>query len=286
MEKYSFTKMNGAGNDFVLFDLEKNEGLSVTSEFVKKICNRQFGVGADGIITIRNDDGYDFVMEYFNSDGSLGSLCGNGARCAIKFASIKGKYFGNETKFLCNNLVYKGELINSGNVKFFLRSPDKLKFNFKIKAHGQLINASFVDTGSPHVVILVTDILRDVNNPKSFYKSLEELDLIKIGKEVRYSSDFAPDGVNVNFISIADGKINIRTYERGVENETLACGTGSVASAIVANSLFGIESPITIETVTGKTLRVEFLVDNNEYSNVSLTGPAEINFTGLIDFNL
>jgi diaminopimelate epimerase len=285
MEKYSFTKMNGAGNDFVLFDLDENSELIIQPEFVRNICHRQFGIGADGVITIRDDDGYDFVMAYYNSDGSPGTLCGNGARCAIKFASVKGKYLGNETKFLCNNLVYEGELVDSNNVKFNLRKPGTQKFNFKIKAHDQLINASFVDTGSPHVVILVTDILKDVKNPKSFYTSLDELDLMKIGREIRYSSDFAPLGVNVNFIQIKSNKIHIRTYERGVENETLACGTGSVASAIVANKLYGIESPAEIVTVTGKLLTVEFNIDNNGFSDVSLTGPAEINFTGLIDFN-
>jgi diaminopimelate epimerase len=285
MEKYSFAKMNGAGNDFVLFDLDENHELSITPEFIRKICSRQFGIGADGVITVRDDDGYDFVMEYYNSDGSLGSLCGNGARCAIKFASIRGKFIGDETKFLCNNLVYDGKLVNSNSVKFNLKAPKNQKYKFKIKAIGQLITSSYIDTGSPHVVICVNDILNDVKNPGSNFKSLDELDLINIGREIRYSPDFAPSGVNVNFIQIENGTIYIRTYERGVENETLACGTGSVAAALVANKLFGVESPSRVVTVTGKNLLVEFKVINNEYSEVSLTGPAEINFTGKIDFN-
>ncbi|HRI46720.1 MAG: diaminopimelate epimerase [Ignavibacteriaceae bacterium] len=284
MEKYTFTKMNGAGNDFIMFDLDENPGLRISTEFVKKICSRQYGIGADGVISIRTDDGKDFVMEYFNSDGSLGSLCGNGARCAIKFASLKEKFLGNETSFICNTTVYNGKIQDSDEVTFYLNQPSKEKYNFKIKAHNQLINASFVDTGSPHIVILITDILKEGNNPNLSYKNLSDLDVLDIGREIRYSKDFHPDGVNVNFIELYGDKLKIRTYERGVENETLACGTGSVAAAIVANKLYGYVTPVVLETIMGDTLLVEFSRENDAFKNISLTGPAKVNFIGTFEF--
>lgn len=285
MENYSFTKMNGAGNDFIVFDFDAIFDLELTPVLIRNLCHRQFGIGADGIITVKNSGKSFFEMEYFNSDGNKGSLCGNGARCALKFASIKEKFTGHKTEFIFDGDSYSGEIIDTLNVKFNLLPPKKIQTNFKIDVKGQSINASFADTGSPHVVININDILCDAKDAASGCKSLSEIDVIDLGREIRYCADFAPNGTNVNFISIVDNEIAIRTYERGVENETLACGTGSVAAALTAFVNYGINPPVIIRTVANKILIVDFNSNGQRFDNLSLTGPAEVNFTGSFDLN-
>ncbi|MEO8399040.1 MAG: diaminopimelate epimerase, partial [Ignavibacteriaceae bacterium] len=185
MKKISFTKMSGAGNDFIVIDKNQNPSLQLDVEKIIKICNRRNGIGADGVITILDSKEYDFVMEYFNADGSTGSLCGNGARCAIKFAN-ETRRFSGRTKFLSNGESYSGEVIEEDVIKFNLNSPKKIKTNFKVKAFNQLINSSFLDTGSPHVVIKIDEVLSDQKNPSSSYKDLNIFPVFELGKEIRY----------------------------------------------------------------------------------------------------
>jgi diaminopimelate epimerase len=280
MKKISFFKMSGAGNDFILIDKNINPGFVPDQNVVKKICNRRYGVGADGVITVFNSNSYDFEMEYFNADGSTGSLCGNGARCAVKYADLSGRIKHNTAEFLSNGVAYTGNVLSDKEIRVFFNSPQRLKYNFKIKASGQLINSSFVDTGSPHVVIKIEDVLKNQVNPKIFFEDLNNFPVYEIGKEIRYHKDFVPEGTNVNFISLKEGKIHIRTYERGVEDETLACGTGSTAAALIGSSLFNLKPPVFLITRGGDELVVDFKIENQNFKDLSLTGPASVTFTG------
>jgi diaminopimelate epimerase len=280
MKKIFFTKMSGTGNDFIFIDETKNPGLDITIEMVPKLCNRKNGIGADGVITVHNSGKYDFIMNYYNADGSTGSLCANGARCAILYASDSGKLENNNAKFLSNNVQYSGEILSNGNVKFNLNTPQKIKYNFKVKAANQLITSHYANTGSPHVVINISD----PENSFNFFSSLETLSVEPLGREIRNLPEFAPEGTNVNFIKIKDGVIHIRSYERGVESETLSCGTGSVAAAIISYVTDGLRPPIKIITKGNENLFVNFDVENQRVNNISLTGPVKTVFTGEIEF--
>lgn len=275
--------MSGAGNDFILFDNKINPKLVFSKEKIAQFCNRRTGIGADGILIIHDSKGFDFGMQYFNSDGSTGSLCGNGARCSLHYAKISGLIKNSSNiKFEFNNQEFSGEVFDNGQVKFNLHNPKNIKLNFGIKVLRQLINASYADTGSPHVVIRIEDVLKNNEDLKSFYKELDDFPVLEFGKLVRFHDDFTPAGTNVNFVQVNEGKILIRTYERGVEEETLSCGTGSVASAVLMfyNNL--VTKPVEILARSGDQLIVDFDFDGQNFSNVSLTGPAKVVFNGEI----
>jgi len=275
MGKIIFTKMSGAGNDFVVIDKQRNQNFYIDEKFVQKVCDRRNGIGADGLITIEDSSDNNFIMNYFNADGSTGSLCANGARCAIRFASQSGRLNDGKADFLSNGIKYKGEVKSDSEIKFYLNSPRKIKYNFKIKADEKLFVAHFANTGSPHVII-------DLSENGEFFTSIEQVPVEKLGREIRYSNEFAPDGTNVNFIYVKDGVIFIRTYERGVEAETLACGTGSVAAALICYVNHKLSLPIEIIPKSNEKLFVNFDVENSKVINLSLIGPAKVIFTGEI----
>lgn len=277
--------MNGAGNDFVLLDGRDISGLELTPETVRLLCDRKFGVGADGVIRISEKAGIDFVMEYFNSNGFAGTLCGNGARCAARFASLSGFASGPRVVFENGGISYAAEMFDDGNVKFFLGGIRNYKLSFRVKAAGQMIPAHYANSGSPHVVIFTKDIARDPKNPRGGGWRLDKLPVDELGREIRFAAEFAPLGTNVNFCEERDGGLAMRTYERGVEAETLACGTGAVACAAVANLLGRAEPPVEITTNSGKRLTVDFSREGNEIRNAALTGPADVNFSGEIELN-
>jgi diaminopimelate epimerase len=280
MEKVFFHKYSGAGNDFVIIDKNENPGFAPSKESIIKICDRHFGVGADGLIVFSNHPAEDFEMNYYNSDGSAGSLCGNGARCAIQFAKLNGKFTAEKVSFISNGKIFEGEILKDDLVKFFMEAPAKIKYNFKIKIDNNLINSSFVHTGSPHVVIKVEDLNEAYSKPLQIKLNLKDVDVINLGRAIRYHSDFAPEGTNVNFIQILESKVYIRTYERGVENETLACGTGSAAAAFIAYVSDNLKPPIIIKTSGGDELIVDFQVEKSRVKNLSLIGPAVNTFNG------
>lgn len=272
--------MNGAGNDFIIIDKMKNKGVSLNQNQIANLCHRRQGIGADGLILISNSKDSDFIMHYYNADGLEGSLCGNGARCAIQYSANSKILKSEKAVFTVKNEVYQGEVIKDGLVQFYLKPPKKVKLNFRIKAASQLIRSHFADTGSPHVVIEIEDVLALPKDLNSKYRHIQNFPVLEIGKEIRYHKDFYPDGTNVNFIQIKDNEIFIRTYERGVENETLACGTGSVAAAIIASAYRQLKPPIKIKTWGSEELIVNFQIVGNRFENVSLTGPARIVFNG------
>ena len=280
MEKIYFTKMSGAGNDFIVIDEREYPGISLTPEFISKLCDRRNGIGADGIINIADLPDYDFRMDYYNADGTSKTLCGNGARCAIKYAQFSNRLRNGKASFVANDNIYSGEMLEAEKVKFNLNEPENIKSNLKVDAAGQNINYHFVDTGSPHVIIKIGDILKEASNEDNFYTDINEIPVFDIGKEIRYHRNFSPAGTNVNFIKINNSTIKIRTYERGVEDETLACGTGSAASAVAASLFENVKPPVLLLTRGGDELIVDFNLKNNHIENLSLTGPAKIIYTG------
>jgi diaminopimelate epimerase len=282
MKKYFFTKMSGAGNDFILLDSRINPDFELTTEKIAQICNRRTGIGADGVLIINPVSNFNFEMKYFNADGSYGSLCANGSRCSLLYANENGLAGDATIKFLCNNKEYSGEVFSDEKVKFFLLPPGALKTNFMLEAAGYLMRVSFVDTGSPHIVIRIEDVMENSENPKSTYFSVDSFPVYKVGKAIRLHPDLSPEGTNVNFVQIVDGIVKIRTYERGVEDETLSCGTGSVASALILYNFGLVDKPVKLLTKSGDYLFVDFVFDGQNFSNVSLTGPAKVVFNGEI----
>jgi len=282
MEKISFTKMSGAGNDFIIIDKDSNPHFDLVDVTVKNLCNRRTGIGADGLITIENSADLDFMMSYYNADGSGSTLCGNGARCAIYMAGLSGRIKNGKTVFTSNNFKYSGEILNESKVRFDFNPPADFKNGMELKAGNNSIKACYIHTGSPHVVININDI---IGSEGKKYKTIAEVPVFNLGREIRYLKEFEPAGTNVNFIEIVDNKIYIRTYERGVEDETLACGTGSVASALIGNFISNVPSPVTLKTYGGDELIVEFFKENGEIKNLSLTGPVKVVFTGKFFLN-
>ena len=269
-----FTKATASGNDFVMID-NRDYSIKEYSDFVPIACNRKFGIGADGVIFIENDTKTDFLMRYFNADGSEGSLCGNGARCSAKFMSrILNKKF---VKFKAVGKLYSADILEK-NVKLYLPDLQKdiKKYNFDLKDCS--IKADFINTGSPHVVIFEENI--------SNQKNIEKIDVYHLGRELRYHQNLAPDGANINFVKkINNNSIKIRTYERGVEDETLACGTGSIASAIIFSNTFSIKPPISVFTQGGEEFKVDFKYSDDEISQLSLEGSAIMVFEARCEYN-
>ena len=282
MRAISFYKLSGAGNDFILFDRKENPQLQITPEFARKVCSRRFGIGSDGILFFGDSQDYDFDLNYYNADGSTGVLCGNGARCAIRFAQVSGRMKSKDTKFTVNNVMYSGKTHSNGKVTFNLNNPEDIKLNLRIPFKGQTLKASYAYTGAPHLVINIKDIRKDPDDRKSSYKNMEDIPAYELGKEIRYLETFSPEGVNVNFILYDEGHKKIRTYERGVEDETLACGTGAAASAVTAFLNFNIKPPVTFLTKGGAELEINFKSGSKGIHDLSLTGPAEIVFKGEI----
>ncbi|MCE1188959.1 MAG: diaminopimelate epimerase [Ignavibacteria bacterium] len=282
MIKYSFTKMNGAGNDFIALDYDENPPLQVTPELIRQWCDRRFGIGADGVITIRQTPGYDFAMEYFNADGSGGTLCGNGARCATRFAVLQQKG-AHKLKFTSNGVEYRAEEVENNEIRFYLPPPATIETSGVIETAEYIITSHYSHTGSPHVVIFLDDIRSRATGSPAF-TSINDVPVKSLGREIRYMERF-PHGTNVNFVAITDIEILIRTYERGVEDETLACGTGSTAAAVLLHIVKGISSPVCLKTRSGCLLNVAFESKDGLFKELSLQGPAEVNFRGEIEFN-
>ena len=263
MTPIHFYKMSGCGNDFIIIDnrsqvIEEND----LSAFIVGVCRRKMSVGADGIIFIENSDTVDFKWRFYNSDGSLAEMCGNGARCVARFAYLNG-ITGPDMSFETLAGIVSASVAETGLVKIKVTDPLNLKLDYPIDLRGGNFLISSVNTGVPHVVMVVDN--------------LDETPVKEMGKEIRFHSDFAPAGTNANFVSVQpDNIVAIRTYERGVEDETLACGTGCVASALIMSHKFGLASPVTLLTRSGGYLRIYFTHHQDTYSDVYLEGDARV----------
>ncbi len=257
-----FWKMSGSGNDFIFIDNRKNQMNSFDlPNFIQKVCARGVSVGADGLVLIENSDVVDFKWKFFNSDATEAEMCGNASRCAAKFAFLNGIVDSEKMKFETLAGIIEAEIIDNDTVKVLLTKPFNLKANYNIEINGKNYIISSVDTGVPHVVTQV--------------KNIENFDLYSFGKAVRYHEEFAPQGTNVNIYEKVNDKIRMRTYERGVENETMACGTGAVATAIFAVKDDIVKSPVTIVTSSKIELKV-YLEEEKCY----LEGEARVIYKG------
>lgn len=262
-----FSKFHGAGNDFVIID-DRESVLSTLepdqlNRMIYQICHRHFGIGADGVMLLTKGEGVDFSMRYFNSDGREGTMCGNGGRCISAYAYIKG-IAGKDCSFLAIDGLHKAEIVDVRAGKSHIRLQMK-----DVSFNGPFTDPMTLDTGSPHYVTFVSNI--------------ENMDVNFLGRSIRNSAPYRESGINVNFAEVFSDYIFLRTYERGVENETLACGTGATATAISAY-LKGIAQPgkpVNIHT-RGGVLKVSFshLPAECLFSDVWLEGPAEHVFSG------
>ena len=266
MKKINFYKMSGSGNDFIIIDNRDNvvEEKNL-SGFISSVCHRKVSVGADGLILIENADNFDFKWRFFNSDGSRAEMCGNGARCAARFAYIN-EIAGPEMSFETDAGIVSAQ-VNNGLVKVKLMDFKDLKVDFTIDLEGGPVTLSSINTGVPHVIIPVDNI--------------DDVEVVKLGREIRYHEKFAPAGTNVNyFCPVKEDKITIRTYERGVEDETLACGTGAVACALVYAYKTKTKSPISVRTKSGGWLLIYFEEKKGMFDNIYLEGDARIIYKG------
>ncbi len=260
--KLTFYKYQGTGNDFILIDNRTGRFDSKNEQLVSFLCNRRFGIGADGLMLLEDHDKYAFTMRYFNSNGKEATMCGNGGRCIAAFAVHSGATNGSEEfEFMAIDGVHKAKY-SKDVVSLKMTEVDKIITNPEY---------SFLDTGSPHYV--------------TFIKDNSSIDIVKEGSKIRYSKEFEEiGGTNANFIQQIDkSSIKMRTYERGVENETLSCGTGAVASAIATAIKQGYGEKFNVQ-VPGGELQVEFDMNENRHPrNIWLTGPAEFVFKGDIE---
>ena len=256
----SFYKYQGTGNDFIILDNRQHDYNHLTTEQIRLLCDRKFGIGADGLMLMNLKDGYDFEMKYFNADGHPSSMCGNGGRCMIRFALDRGihKY---TYRFLAVDGDHEAEIDNHDLIRLKMN-------NVSFVEHHQ--DYFVLNTGSPHFV--------------KYANNLMEVDVVETGRMIRNSKPFAEEGINVNFVeNINDDSIFVRTYERGVEDETLSCGTGVTAAAIISAHNERGFNRIRVKTIGGE-LGVEFnKIDDQHYENVWLCGPAVFVFKGEID---
>ena len=268
MKKIPFHKIHGNGNDFILIDdrrgILKGKGLS---GIAKNVCHRNRSVGADGLIVIVPSKRADFKWRFFNSDGSEAAMCGNGSRCAARFALLK-KIAAKNMTFETRAGIIHAE-VKKDTVRVQLTGASGLRMNVAVPLAGHTRTGYFINTGVPHLVYLTDNLSGE--------------DVQAVGRASRWHEVFKPAGTNVNFVQI-DGphKLRIRTYERGVEGETLACGTGAVAAALIAGALRKASSPVTVTTQGGDKLIVSFVQDGEEFTDLRLEGKAEVVCEGML----
>jgi diaminopimelate epimerase len=270
-----FFKMNGAGNDFIIVD---NRDLSLTAaldaDTIAALCDRHRGIGADGLLAVEPaKKGADFRFRYYNADGGEAEMCGNGARCFGRFTAHLGEIVLKKVTFETIAGTLAAEMVGE-DVRIAMSDPRDLQLDTDAKVPGLNSNLHFLNTGVPHVVSFL-------DSPEV----LDEFDVYNFGAAIRNHAAFAPAGTNANFAAVlAPNHISIRTFERGVEDETLACGTGMVASALIHHLLTGAPSPIKVDVEGGDTLEIGFeKTGDQSFNHVTLTGPADFVFEGEID---
>ena len=268
MKKIPFYKMSGSGNDFILID--NRDGI-VDDQYLKQLvvgaCRRKMSAGADGLLLIENSSQADFKWRFYNADGSRAEMCGNGARCAGRFAFITG-ITGPELSFETDVGLVTGEVIDD-RVKIGMTDPIDLRENRTLPVGETTLHYDFINTGVPHVVLSTDDI--------------EGIDVFELGRAIRYHEIFSPAGTNVNFMEpIGDNTIAVRTYERGVEDETLACGTGCVAASLMMCLKHQWASPVNVKTRSGVMLRVYYTIEEGAFTRIYLEGDARVIYHGTL----
>jgi diaminopimelate epimerase len=269
MDKIPFYKMSGSGNDFIIIDNRR----SVVppddfSGFAAQVCRRKMSAGADGLILVENSECADFKWRFFNSDGSTAEMCGNGARCVARFAFLSG-IARDQMQFETLAGIIRAQVMG-GQVKVQMTDPLDFVMAAELETGHETVAYSGVNTGVPHVVIEVDDI--------------EKLDVVGVGRRIRRHAHFAPAGTNVNFMApLSDASWAVRTYERGVEDETLACGTGITAAALVLARKKSLPAPIVLKTRSGSLLKVHFAIQADGFKDVFLEGDARIIYQGQLN---
>ena len=257
MKKIPFSKYQGTGNDFVIIDNRTETHLTrANTESIKMICDRKFGIGADGLILLENDETSDFKMVYYNADGNESTMCGNGGRCIVAFAQLLG-VINDEAQFKAIDGLHMA-YIDKDQVKLQMQDVTNIEV---------FDNHVFLDTGSPHHVQMEA--------------SIEDIDVKEKGRQIRFGEPYNDEGANVNFVSkISETEFSVRTYERGVEDETLSCGTGVTAVALAMHKIGQTNNnSITLNTEGGQLI-VSFKTDGSNYSDIWLIGPARLVFKG------
>ena len=265
--RLKFFKLTASGNDFILFDNRRRVLPREPSQLVRKICRRRFSVGADGVLIMEQSQRTDFKMRYFNADGGEAAVCGNGAMCMAKFAQLLGQP-KEELLFESSDGLHKAKI--KGNlVRVRLAEPSEVKLDLSVEIEGKRLAPSLVNTGVPHLVL--------------FWGDVAEAPLLPWGRRLRYHPLFSPQGANVDFVQVlGENRLRMRTYERGVEGETLACGTGAAASALIAAWKRLVKPPVEVETRGGGILKVYFKISEKTAEDVWIEGKVELTFEGEI----
>ncbi len=258
----SFFKYQGTGNDFIVIDNRLPNNYTLSTEFIANCCDRKFGIGADGLMLLQNRKGYDFEMIYYNANGKLGSMCGNGGRCIVAFANYLGIVRNNKTHFLAVDGAHEARINQDGLVELKMIDVAVPEYDPGL---------IFLDTGSPHHI--------------EFVPQIKDFDVYSQGKKIRNSDRYIKEGTNVNFVEvIGNCSISVATFERGVEDETLSCGTGVTAAAIAYYLRFNKDNktlPVSVKT-KGGALSVRFNYSESLFSDIWLSGPAVQVFSGLV----
>jgi len=272
-----YTKMSGAGNMFIVIEGRCLPEGTDPGPLAPSLCDagHEHG-GADGLIVIDATDGADFAMRYYNRDGSTGMMCGNGGRCAVGFAAEHG-YVRDPSSVTFTNagVGYRGAITDRG-AKVWFPDPRAFALGLEVELEGSMRRCHFADVGTPHAIMFVDEAGDDR------IEHVGDVDLPRWGASLRHQARFAPDGANANFVEVRGNDVLLRTFERGVEAETGACGTGAISSALVAAMLRGLTPPIDVTTTSGEVLRVDFRLEGDHATDVSLEGSAEVVMTGEI----
>ena len=266
MIKIPFCKMSGSGNDFILVDnRQKILDPDKLGDFVPRVCAHKVSVGADGVILIESSLKANFRWRFFNSDGSEPEMCGNGGRCAARFAHLRG-IAPEKLSFETLAGIIEAE-VSGRRVKLQMVKPSGLKLDFPIQIDGQEHMLGFINTGVPHAI--------------KFVSEARQVMVKDLGRKIRFHTYFQPAGTNANFVQLIDRRhLQVRTYERGVEDETLACGTGAVASALISAAKGFVDSPVSVETSGGETLNIHFEKSGDGFGRVFLEGDTRLVYEG------
>lgn len=269
MKHWPFAKYVGCGNDFILFD-NRTETFPIFSRLIRQLCHRQQGIGADGLLLLGNSILADFSVRIFNADGSEAEMCGNGLRCLVKWLIHLGFDLPLFRIEVMQSVLSARQKQN--DIYLEMPNPKNIQWNLVLPYENQSLRLHYLNTGVPHAVIFVKDI--------------ENTDIFNLGTFVRNHPFFKPQGTNATFVEELDNKkLKIRTFERGVEGETLACGTGATAAALAAAQLRKLKGPISVATRSGEELVIDFRLQNQEFADVTLTGPAKCTFMGEVELS-
>jgi len=270
--------MSGAGNDFVIVDNRQRILATGVRDFVRAVAERRTGVGADGVLLLEKSKVANFRVRYFNADGSYGGFCGNGGRCIARYALLNG-IAPKRMTFDALEHIYEAE-VNGRKVRLRMKDPKDERLQVELRSGGMRFKLHFVDTGSPHAILFLDE------NDALLSGELSVLDVMTLGRKLRNHRYFGKFGTNVDFVKLnRDGSLRIRTYERGVEAETFACGTGAVASAIIASRIKGIHSPVTVIPKSQEPLVVKFRTLGDRIGEVYLEGNADVTFSGEVTYD-